>query len=516
MTNYTCGVALRNCNVHGNSAGGVGGGIIAGGSSTVIENCKIDSNSAGSWGGGLYSTHDILVKNCSFIGNSAGEIGGSIGGAIICYAGRPAIINCSFLNNWAQDGCAIGLSPWLVYDPHPIVTNCIMWDSSGNEVYLGAHHQITITYSAICGGWPGIGNISEDPLFYSTVGDSACYLTANSPCIDAGDPNSPLDPDGTRCDMGAYYFAQGAVAPHPDMIISDNVLGFGNVRTQTSLSLPLFIANVGNANLIIYDVATSDLVFTTDFETTDSLVAPGDTLELAVTFTPAQLRLYEDSLTIKSNDDTVDVNLLGEGVNSVISVSADTLDFGLVYIGQHSDRALFIYNLGNSELSIYGITASDTCFATDFGPADSVIAPNDSLVVTVSFAPGDSINYEDSLFIFNSGELVILCLRGEGRYPVGISGDKNHAIPDRFALHPPFPAPCNSTASLRYDLPVGCRVSLDIYDVAGRLVGNLLKGWRMAGYHVAGFDGAKLASGIYIYHFTAGNFTASGKMILMK
>ena len=34
------------------------------------------------------------------------------------------------------------------------------------------------------------------------------HLQENSPCIDAGDSTSPKDPDGTRTDMGAYYFPQ--------------------------------------------------------------------------------------------------------------------------------------------------------------------------------------------------------------------------------------------------------------------------------------------------------------------
>ena len=34
------------------------------------------------------------------------------------------------------------------------------------------------------------------------------YLQSSSPCIDTGDPNSPLDPDGTRADIGAYYYHQ--------------------------------------------------------------------------------------------------------------------------------------------------------------------------------------------------------------------------------------------------------------------------------------------------------------------
>ena len=54
-------------------------------------------------------------------------------------------------------------------------------------------------------------NIFFDPLFYSTTGDSAFHLTENSPCIDAGDPNIPPDPDGTIADIGAFYFQQQAI-----------------------------------------------------------------------------------------------------------------------------------------------------------------------------------------------------------------------------------------------------------------------------------------------------------------
>ncbi len=52
-------------------------------------------------------------------------------------------------------------------------------------------------------------NIFLDPLFQAVIGDSAFRLTANSPCIDAGDPNSPYDPDGTIIDIGAYYYHYG-------------------------------------------------------------------------------------------------------------------------------------------------------------------------------------------------------------------------------------------------------------------------------------------------------------------
>ncbi len=50
-------------------------------------------------------------------------------------------------------------------------------------------------------------NIQMNPCFVDTA-NGDYHLTVNSPCIDAGDPDSPLDPDGTIADMGAFYYDQ--------------------------------------------------------------------------------------------------------------------------------------------------------------------------------------------------------------------------------------------------------------------------------------------------------------------
>jgi hypothetical protein len=73
------------------------------------------------------------------------------------------------------------------------------------------------------------GNIFIDPRFCG--GDPFDYqLQANSPCIDAGDPSSPLDPDSTRADMGAYYYDQ--LHDQPPALISPVVV---NVQEGTTL-----------------------------------------------------------------------------------------------------------------------------------------------------------------------------------------------------------------------------------------------------------------------------------------
>ena len=65
---------------------------------------------------------------------------------------------------------------------------------------------------------PGIGCFSLNPLF--TNGPVNPFeLQWNSPCLDAGDPAFPLDPDSTRCDIGALYFDQRP-ASVDDLVIS--------------------------------------------------------------------------------------------------------------------------------------------------------------------------------------------------------------------------------------------------------------------------------------------------------
>ena len=75
----------------------------------------------------------------------------------------------------------------------------------------------------------GPGNILLDPCF--RAGNPYDYrLQANSPCIDAGDPALPLDPDGTRSDMGCYFFDHRI--DNPPAIISPVVV---NVQRGTTL-----------------------------------------------------------------------------------------------------------------------------------------------------------------------------------------------------------------------------------------------------------------------------------------
>ncbi len=88
--------------------------------------------------------------------------------------------------------------------------------------------------------------------------------------------------------------------------------------------------------------------------------------------------------------------------------------------------------------------------------------------------------------------------------------------PAAFVLYPAYPNPFNATTAINYQLSASSFTKLSVYDIYGRKIYELVNGWRDAGHHEVIFDATDLASGVYIYRLTAGEFTASGKMLLQK
>ena len=94
-------------------------------------------------------------------------------------------------------------------------------------------------------------------------------------------------------------------------------------------------------------------------------------------------------------------------------------------------------------------------------------------------------------------------------------------IPERIGLSQNFPNPFNPITEIRYDLPVDQYIAINVYDLNGRLVKTLVKGFQSAGYHRVIWDGTNedgltISSGIYFYQMKAGDFVDMKKMVLLK
>jgi hypothetical protein len=205
-----------------NTSGEDGGGawVWSGTGTMNLSNSTFTENSTTNNGGGISLLIDSGIANfsrCVLDSNSAGNVGGGISYATTNGTGN--LFHNTLYGNTASEGGGI----YFYFDQSGATTdvyNTILWHDNPNGVAMSGATTTVLRYSDIENGtgqpWFGTGCIEADPLFEDAPEGDFHLTWTNfpvpdstiSPCIDTGDPTSPLDPDSTRADMGAFYFNQ--------------------------------------------------------------------------------------------------------------------------------------------------------------------------------------------------------------------------------------------------------------------------------------------------------------------
>jgi len=250
--------ALTHCTIAGNMADNFGGGVYLVDSSPAFTDCAVSGNSAND-GGGFYcvrssltitrsnimanvatidgggvkciTSDSVVFTSCIILANSAGFSGGGVD----CRSSTsPLFTRCTIAANLAGgDGGGM-----FCHASSPILSSSIVAFSEGAGIHFSASPQCQLVYCSIFGNsggaFNGLGipdslgdmdttnangdscdiyfNIFLAPMFVDTAAGDY-HLLAGSPCIDAGDPALPLDPDNTIADIGAFYYHQLAAEP---------------------------------------------------------------------------------------------------------------------------------------------------------------------------------------------------------------------------------------------------------------------------------------------------------------
>lgn len=207
MYNYSSSPTLNNCTFIGNMGQVGGGGMFNWGSSPALTNCLFIDNIGVDYGGGMYNydSSSPILTNCTFSGNTGGQ-----GGGVFNHSSSLSLTNCIIWENRATNELG-----------------------SANEIYNSSGSSCLVSYSNIQGsggsggswntdcGTDNGNNIDSDPLF---VSDGDLHLSADSPCIDAGDPSIT---DGTDMDGEVRVF-NGVVDMGADEFVDADSDGTGD------------------------------------------------------------------------------------------------------------------------------------------------------------------------------------------------------------------------------------------------------------------------------------------------
>jgi hypothetical protein len=106
--------------------------------------------------------------------------------------------------------------------------------------------------------------------------------------------------------------------------------------------------------------------------------------------------------------------------------------------------------------------------------------------------------------------------------PVLVPVKNPNNYPKQFILYNNYPNPFNPVTTIMFNIPVGSKVTVVVYDINGRKVGSLLDNNCNAGEYKIHFDAGNLSSGVYFYKLTAkavngeSNFSSVKRMVLVK
>jgi hypothetical protein len=94
--------------------------------------------------------------------------------------------------------------------------------------------------------------------------------------------------------------------------------------------------------------------------------------------------------------------------------------------------------------------------------------------------------------------------------------EDRQVVPTAFELGQNYPNPFNPATKITYVVPSDAKVKLEVFDMLGRRVATLFDGVQHAGTHVASFDAASVATGVYLYRLSTPSQVITRKMVLMK
>lgn len=232
-----------------------------------------------------------------------------------------------------------------------------------------------------------------------------------------------------------------------------------------------------------------------------SLLGPSDGAWVTGPTTPKNLNLAIGAVTYGLEP----VNKLGD-LNAIpLELVEVTVEF------RNTGNVTDFFSVSASSFLGWEITAPDAIYVnagaigsltfTVLVPADAKdVADQVDYTVASGLAPSLTIGGSFNIFVISTG----------------VGDEEEIALPSAFTLGQNYPNPFNPKTNIPFSLNVSSDVTLTVYDITGRKVETQALGVHGVGDHVVEFKSDSYSSGIYLYKLSAGEFSQTRSMILLK
>lgn len=329
---------------------------------------------------------------------------------------------------------------WIDYDNWPIPNmyygNVVapFWDDldpdSGGDVYIDVtgvfpNRSFIVQWNDIphYNLWPETNGVTFQAVFHEDNPD----IQYNYKDVVFGEFGSPGYDFGQSATVGIQDFWGGALATqysygtpslknelsleltaseysYPQLSVEPDYVDFGCVLKKKSSTQPVYLYNKGNIPLTVTSLALSG---TPEYTITKlpygGLNIPaGGYGKVTVTYKPINDQSDYATLTVKSTGGMCAISIYGWSMDVPdISLSATSVGFGQVAIGDYYDRDLTITNKGSAELSIDYIDIEEP-FSIEGSLPPYTVAPGSSITLTIRFSPVEERSYTTRTAIFSN------------------------------------------------------------------------------------------------------------------
>jgi hypothetical protein len=206
-------------------------------------------------------------------------------------------------------------------------------------------------------------------------------------------PGTPGDLTGQltlTTSAGRFVIGLHAFGTAPGLLAMPAALDFGQQPTGLPATRDLLIQNTGTTATTVTSVTSLSGPFALiGAPPVGSVIQPGGSTTVGVSFTPTDLGADSAVLTVTSTTGSVAVPISGTGVqgSGLLSLSPTTLNFGAVVVGQSATAGFTVSNQGNLPLTITKAKAPSGAFFATSPLPEGLVITDSVLTQEVTFAP---------------------------------------------------------------------------------------------------------------------------------